>query len=167
MKKKNENGITLISLVITVLILMTISSVLVGSALNGMRLQELKKMQNDIQLLDDMVSSYYSKYGSLPFYKINNNVNVDTSYIFSTTFADSQKNVNDGDVYNIIDLNAFDGLTLNYGNDFYNYIDKTSSTMGTDIYIINDQSHQIYYLRGISVDGYTYYTNEFEKTNVN
>ena len=68
---------------------------------------------------------------------------------------------------NIIDLNAFDGLTLNYGNDFYNYIDKTSSTMGTDIYIINDQSHQIYYLRGISVDGYTYYTNEFEKTNVN
>ena len=150
--KINNKGITLITLVVAVSVLLIISSILVYNAKNGIKLRALKQMQNDIELLSDKIDAYYVKYGALPCEIIYPNSNI---YF--------EKGPNDNNVYYIIDLKAFDGIKLNYGDDY----SKITNTMSQeeikkyyDIYIINEQSHHIYYVKGIDVDGVMYYTND-------
>ena len=59
----------------------------------------------------------------------------------------------------MLDLKAFEGLTLNYGADFSNVTAENVADY-TDLYVINEQSHHIYYARGIEMDGVWYHTND-------
>lgn len=147
LKRKNK-GITLITLVVAVTILIIISSLLVYNAKTGIKLRNLKMMYNDIELLSDKVNSYYTKYGALP---------AEIEYEGNIYF---EPQPNDNDVYYVIDLNALDGISLNYGLDF-KHIESDDDTLAyNDIYIINEQSYHIYYARGIEMDGVVYYTND-------
>ena len=147
MKNKKIAGITLITLVIAVCILIIISSILIYNARTGIRLRSLKMMYNDIELLSDKVNSYYTKYGALP---------AEIEYKGNIHF---EPEPNDNDIYYIIDLNALDGISLNYGFDFKNITSENDTSTYSDIYIINEESHHIYYVRGIEMDGVIYYTN--------
>ena len=145
LKEKNK-GITLITLVIAVIILIIISSLLVYNAKTGIKLRTLKKMYNDIELLSDKVESHYAKYGALP---------AEFEYLGNIYF---EPEPNDNDIYYVIDLNALDGVSLNYGYDFKNITSEDDTLAYNDVYIINEQSHHIYYVRGIEMDGVVYYT---------
>ena len=147
LKEKNK-GITLITLVIAVIILIIISSLLVYNAKTGIKLRTLKKMYNDIELLSDKVESHYAKYGALP---------AEFEYLGNIYF---EPEPNDNDMYYVIDLNALDGVSLNYGYDFKNITSEDDTLAYNDVYIINEQSHHIYYVRGIEMDGIVYYTND-------
>ena len=62
----------------------------------------------------------------------------------------------------VIDLNALENLTLNYGKGFEK-ISTNGENEGitdNDIYVINENSHNIFYLKGITIEGKTYYTNQ-------
>ena len=76
MKKniKNNKGLTLISLVVAVSILIIISTMLVYNAKNGSKMRTLYLMENDIELLNDKISAFYTKYGALP---------IEIQYIFT------------------------------------------------------------------------------------
>ena len=65
-KIKKERGITLITLTVAICILIIILSVLVYNAQNGIKMRNLKMMQNDIEELSDKIDAYYVKYGALP-----------------------------------------------------------------------------------------------------
>ena len=106
-KRKNE-GITLITLAIAVVILVIISSLLVYNAKTGIKLRNLDMMYNDIELLSDKVNSFYTKYGALP---------ASIEYIEDIAF---QPEPNDSTIYYVIDLNALEGISLNYGYGFKN-----------------------------------------------
>ena len=71
-------------------------------------------------------------------------------------------NANDGDEYSVIDVEKFDGLTLNYGyeknGDFFKAKRKKSVDFETEFYIINNKTHQIYFPRGIFIKDTMYYT---------
>ena len=146
-KRKNE-GITLITLAIAVVILVIISSLLVYNAKTGIKLRNLDMMYNDIELLSDKVNSYYTKYGALP---------ASIEYIEDIAF---QPEPNDSTIYYVIDLNALDGISLNYGYGFKNITSEEDTLGNNDVYIINEDSHHIYYAKGIEMDGTVYYTNE-------
>ena len=153
MKKiyKSKTGITLITLVVAVSIMIIISSLLIYNARTGIKVRNYRMMQNDIELLNDKVEAYYVKYSALP---------ISIKYNVSTLPFESMLNPNDSsDGYYVLDLKAFEGLTLNYGVDFDKVTEATVADFN-DIYIINEQSHQIYYARGIELDGIIYYTNE-------
>ena len=108
-------------------------------------------MKNDIDLLEDKVSAYYMEYGALP---------VEIKYNVSPLPFESVKNPNDStDGYYVLDLKVFEGLTLNYGADFDRVTEDTVADYN-DLYVINEQSHQIYYVKGIEMDGMMYYTND-------
>ena len=149
MKKiKNNKGISLVSLTIAVIILVVLTSMLVYNAKNGIKLRTLKMMQNDIDLLSNEISAYYVKYGDVP---------AEIEYLGPINF---EKQPNDDDKYYVIDLSAFEDITLNYGLDYNNITSSADTVNLTDVYIVNKQSMHVYYAKGIAMDGIMYYTND-------
>lgn len=154
---KKHKGITLISLSIAVIIILTITGMLLYSAKDSIYIKNLTRMQNDIANLRDKVSLYYLEYGGIP---------VQTEYPDITNLKDAGViGANDTGKFFVLELEKLDGLTLNYGKDYEIYKEKdyTKLTDLTDIYIINEDSHNIFYVKGIRVieNGTTqmYYTD--------
>ena len=145
-QKRKNHGISLTSLTITVIVLIVITSVLVYNAKNGIKMRALNLMENDIEMLDDKINAYYVRYGALP---------IEIKYIGDIFFTPQ---ANDGPDYYVIDLKALEGITLNYGTDFNKINNENDTLENIDVYIINENSHQVYYAKGIQMDGVWYYT---------
>ena len=62
-KIKNSKGITLSTLVITVIIILILTGTTIYNAQGSIRIQKLTKLTNDIELLREKVSDYYNEYG--------------------------------------------------------------------------------------------------------
>lgn len=154
---KSEKGVSLISLGVAIIIMMIITSMLIYSTKDTMQVSKLNKMYEDISNLTDKVSAYYAQYGDIP---IKNKITEIPKGIESLMGANDQK----GEFY-VLDLKSIDGLTLNYGQD-YKEIQESNSNYDisekNDVYIINNRSHNIFYLKGITVDQKNYYTNYTE-----
>lgn len=147
---KSEKGITLLSLVIVIALMTIISSTVVYMSLDRFEINNLRKMFIDIELLQDKVSNYYLKYGALPILRDPNNTEIEygkQNLNFNTNSADD-------DAYYILDLEAMEGISLNYGKEGFKHPNTSK-----DIYIINRKSHTIYYVRGVELDGDKYYTS--------
>ena len=65
-KLKNSKGITLISLMVTIIALLIVSNMTIYSVKDSLGIGRLKDMQNDIENLNDKISAYYNQYGTLP-----------------------------------------------------------------------------------------------------
>ena len=154
MNLRNQKGINMITLSVAVIILVIITSILVYNAKDGTKIKSLNNLYNDIEQLNNKVSSYYLKNGDIP------KGDEYTEVAFIENLDDTQKNPNNEGKYYVINLNALEGVSLNYGKRFSN-----PDAEANDIYIINDVSHTIYYVRGIKVEDTTYYTvpDEWEK----
>lgn len=120
-KISQNKGITLVSLIITIVILLIIS----GVAINGMEVSTnvapYNNMIADITLLEDKVLVYYNKYGEIPI------------------IVDNNQTINER-VYYKIDVSKLENITLNYGTQ-----DEGDET---DIYLVNENL-EVYYLKGI------------------
>ena len=158
---KQEKGITMTALVITVIILLILTSMLIYNAQDSIHISRLTNLYNDIELLREKVSAYYNEYGKIPAEIIYTNETQlqNLSSVLST-------NNDTGDFY-VIDLEAMQGITLNYGKDYENVKnEQENANYYTDLYIINENSHNIFYVKGISITEYnetkTYYTDYIE-----
>ena len=156
---KNNKGITLVTMVITVLILLILLTTLTYTAYTNIGIRGLNKLYNDIRTLNDKVAVYYMENGKLPVGDMYATINVgdelgeDIELVTKDgTFTDQESLVNPNDytyengvgqaIYYRLDLGLFDNISLE--ND--------------GVYIINDQSHTIYYVEGVTLQGTTYYT---------
>lgn len=153
---KRSTGITLISLVIAVIIIVLITGMILYSAKDNIYIRNVTNMQNDIANLRDKIALFYAEYGEIP---------IKTEYQDIYNLPSEVIGANDTGKFYIIELEKLDGLTLNYGEDYETY--KANgyqySANLKDIYIINEDSHNIFYVEGIGVteDGRTqmYYTD--------
>ena len=153
---KRTTGITLISLVIAVIIILLITGMILYSAKDNIYIRNVTNMQNDIANLRDKIALFYAEYGEIP---------IKTEYQDIYNLPSEVIGANDTGKFYIIELEKLDGLTLNYGEDYETY--KANgyqySANLKDIYIINEDSHNIFYVGGIGVteDGRTqmYYTD--------
>ena len=140
---KNEKGITMITLVVTVLLLIIITGTLATNSYDSTQIAKLTKLDNDIKALNDRIAAYYVEHEELPImgnpYSKNDLRNVI-----------SDLSGNDGDEYYTIDLSLLDNITLNYGEDY--------AALSENSYIINTESHVISYLQGIRYKGVVYHT---------
>ena len=143
LKIKQEKGITMTALVITVIMILILTGVMVYNTQNSIEIKKLTDLYNDIELLRDKVSEYYSEYGKLP---------AKIKYTNTSGLSDVLSTKNDiGDFY-IIDLEAMQGITLNYGEEYEKVKnDETNANKYTDIYIINENSHNIFYVQGVEI----------------
>ena len=143
LKVKSEKGITLTVLILTVMILIIITSVMARNSFSSISISKLTKLQNDIEQLNDRIATYYVGTGKLP---INESETPMTKVDLSNVLNDMS--INDGDKYYTIDLSKLDNLSLNYGK----------GKKANDKYIINEETHVVYYYAGIEYDGEKYHT---------
>lgn len=155
---KENKGITIITLILAIVIMLIISSIILYNAKTGIGTRHLNNMYNDIRVLKDRVDIYYSKYGKIP--------TIGQAYT-NIPSEISKINPNDNNNYYVIDLESLENLTLNFGRGYKAYKNEQKEDEN-DIYIINEQSHNIYYVKGTVLDEKTYYTvpGEYNKIDI-
>ena len=155
-KIKSQKGISMITLAVAVMIIIIITGILIYKSKDGIKIQKIQDLYNDISILREKISTYYLKYGTTPNYTEYTNIeDMKSSNVFGT---------NDIGKFYIIDLEKLDALTLNYGLDFERAKKGNYSSLSEikDIYIINETSHNIFYVQGIEIEGKKYYTDQSE-----
>lgn len=158
-KMKEPKGVTLVALTITVTIILILTSAIIYNVRKNISIYKLEALQNDIMNLRDKVSSYYAQYGALPI--VNGVEYTNISKIMETGVISDA--VDTGNFY-VIKLSSLDNLTLTYGEDFEK-ISKNEVTTAEqingleDLYIINEDSHNIFYARGVTVDNERFHTD--------
>lgn len=179
MRFRENKGITLISLIVTVIIILILTSAMIFNTRNQLNMKTIQSLSNDIELLNAKVDDYYLKYGELPKlcdYTDPNSINFRNKAEFESALIEKKEarntefntslNENDGDEYIVIDLEKLGNLTLTYGYDTeYNHLKDVKKVIESDgdkiedeIYVINTKTHQIYFPHGIFVDNIMYYT---------
>lgn len=157
---KSEKGITMIILVITIMVLMVLS---IQVYMNLKPVTEIKIYENfrvDIANIEMFVEDFYKNSNKLPAVE---KYEQDLSML-----TEKVKNPNDGDVYYVLDLDEMilesgEKLDISLGKQgFEDY--KSGNKTNKDIYVINAETHTIYYLEGVKLDGEKFYTvNEFDE----
>ena len=161
MKKilKSQNGVTLTSLVIAVAVILILTGTIIVNVTGNLKTEKLRNMQSDIENLRDKVSTYYAQYGKIPA-----DVSIEYTNINGLQSAGVISEVADTGKFYVLDLSAMENVTLNYGKDYEKIRNKEATTEEqinslTDLYIINEASHNIFYVDGIELDGDRYYTD--------
>lgn len=126
------------TLVITIVLMIIIAGSIISVGLSNIEFKNLTSLYTDIKSINDKIAVYYNKYGTLPITK-----KFEGSYAFK-----SAANPNDdADSYYVIDIYKLDDLILT----------KKITWTNDDVYIINKETHMVYYPEGVTIDGETYY----------
>lgn len=133
-KIKCKQGITMVSLVITIVILMIISTTIVYNLSTTNSGVTYNNMVADINILEDKLLVYFNKYGEIP--KNSKTINIS------------------GVTYYGIDLSKLENVTLNYGKEY----NLNELTLDTDAYVVNNNL-QVYYLQGTKKAGEIHHEN--------
>lgn len=134
---KKNNGITIIALLITVIIILILAGTGIYQANLAAINSSINRMNADIKLLEGKVQIYYNKYQTIP---------IPQGQAEETIVPVEIKGTITGDQYYKIDLSKLENITLNYGN----------GTDGTkDYYIVNARTLKVYYLKGVSDENKT------------
>ena len=127
---KNQKGITLSYLIITIIILGILSTIAITSFNNSDDVGKYNKMIADITLLRDKILVYYNKNGEIPV-------------------IDNTSETIEGVTYNKIDVTKLRNITLNNGY----------SNEEGDYYLVNNDL-EVYYKKGTQKSGRTYHTDK-------
>lgn len=129
----SNKGITMVSLVITIVLLSILTGTITYNISLSNGLEEYNNMIADINLLKDKIIIYHNKYGEIPV-------------------TNRKFNLNETE-YKEIDLKKLENITLNYGDEYGQEKDLTTNS---DVYLI-DSNLNIYYLKGIKKSGEIYH----------
>lgn len=159
-KIKKENGVTLLILVITIIVLALISIPIIVNTTDIKELQEYTYLKSDIDKLREAIETTYADMDDLS--TIGPVYTGDFEFLNKVQGNDKVINPNDSNVYYVISLenlnsymNAQISLKYGSGNKEKNYEDNEYS--GPDVYIINERTKTIYYTNGVKYKGITYY----------
>lgn len=142
---KNQNGVTLIMLMITIIILALLAGVAIRNIDIGADIRNYNYMCADIELLESKIMTYYNEYGEIP-------IKEDTGVISNAkSMLGGQASSRDNDTYYQVDVQKLNNITLNFGG---------GTLANKDIYIINEQSHRVYYLKGATYEETLYHTKK-------
>lgn len=125
-------------LVITIVVMLIITTTVISLSTNNLKTKNLSNMYTDIKSLDDKVAVFYNQYGTLPLKE---------KFTGSTQFQVVANPNDDLDGYYVIDANKLNNLVLT----------KKLTWQNDDVYIINTKTHTIYYPKGVTLDGETFY----------
>lgn len=128
---KLQKGVTLLSLVITIVVILILTSTVIFQVNDTTQANRLNDLYADINLLEDKILVYYNNYSEIPVVENQSEISVIPQGIERE----------DTDKFYEIDLTKLQGITLKYGN-------KTDEK---DIYIVNNRNLKVYYLKGIEV----------------
>ena len=140
---KNEKGITLIVLIIVIIVIAILTASITTGVSSSMESRNYANMQEDLKNLKEAMKLYYEKNGKLP----------DMSVQSGVSFSGSEKNTYDNSTYYYIDPGAMYDAGIDYDRLTYG---KQEGDV-RDIYVVNQKSLEVYYLKGINMAGTTYH----------
>ena len=159
---KNQKGVTLTVLVITIIIILIISGTVINASTNSLVIRKVNDLFADIESISSKISMYYLENNELPVLgtKYASSVDEFRNLIDSNGAREDIINPNDGDDYYVIDLSKLENLSLNFGRDYENWKNQIAplSSQYQDIYVINGITHQIYYPKGKQYKNKHFYT---------
>ena len=135
---RNNKGITITTLVVTVIIMLILSSTIIMKISDSKDVSKLNNLYADIKILEDKVLEYYNDYGTLPV---------------GAKEQELPASITEATKYYEIDLNKLENITLNYGH----------GNDEKDIYVVNGDTLDVYYYKGVAYEGKKYYTYEYAK----
>lgn len=130
-KLKSNKGITIISLIVTIIVVLILTTVTITSTYTGSDYRRYKLMCADVEMLEDKILYFYRQYGDIP---VGNEV--------STLPTE----INNGHKFYEVNVNLLSNITLNYGDN-------------SDIYIVDSETFEVYYLNGVKYKNQIYYTD--------
>ena len=149
MKKiKNEKGITLVTLTITIVVLMILSFSINVSVKSTMETRNYNYVKEDIINLAEEVKAYYLKNNSLPIDKTK------TYNLADYGVPSEDINPNDYGNYYRINVSLLENISLNNGGINNNEANEETD----DMYVVNEYSLTVYYLKGATFGGQKHYT---------
>ena len=147
-KFKSENGITLIALAVTVIVMIIISVGLSATMTTNIEMKNYNKFKEDIITLSEATKLYYLNNGTLP---------VATDKVLTSIDVPSKdKNPNDNDKYYYIDMRLIPDAETYFGE---GNKDGTFTSTDNDLYVVNEKSLTVYYLKGAVLNGERHYTS--------
>ncbi len=147
-KFKSENGITLIALAVTVIVMIIISVGLSATMTTNIEMKNYNKFKEDIITLSEATKLYYLNNGTLP---------VATDKVLTSIDVPSKdKNPNDNDKYYYIDMRLIPDAETYFGE---GNKDGTFTSTDNDLYVVNERSLMVYYLKGAVLNGERHYTS--------
>ena len=160
MKLKNDKGVTLLVLTITIIVLFIVTGITISNSQSQLGIKKVNNLYNDIESIDTKISDYYLKNDSLPILEFAYLNSSNELALFCMANEEDKENINPNDdgSYYVIDLSKLENLTLNYGQDYKKWDSTSSFQKMQDLYIINEVSHQIYYPKGVTYNGEKYFT---------
>ena len=144
MKKR---GITAISLALTMAILLILVTIVGVSGIATYNTSLKMGLASELANIEVSVDNYYTKTGEYP---VKRNIQVDISNVTEKSKEQfkSENIVDNKVVLQEIDYNILGFKTLKYG------LGKDGEN---DIYAVSEKTGIVYYVKGLSVDGYTHY----------
>ena len=159
---KNEKGVTLTVLTITILIMIIITGTVIKASTNSLVIRKVNDLFTDIESINSKIATYYLENNEIPVLdtKYASSVEEFRELINSNGAKENIINPNDGDDYYVIDLSRLENLTLNFGHDYENWKSQENPVLSQyqDIYVINGLTQQIYYPKGIQYKNIHYFT---------
>lgn len=168
MKLKNDKGVTLLVLTITIIVLLIITSITIYNSKNQLAIKNVNNLYSDIESIGAKVTDYYLKNNALPVFEnayLNSRDDLDV-LLKRNGATENVINPNDDGAYYVINLSKLENLTLNYGRDYKNWSDDSSFQNYQDLYIINAVTHQIYYPLGIKLNSTVYFSRNIDTKEV-
>ena len=147
-KFKSENGITLIALAVTVIVMIIISVGLSATMTTNIEMKNYNKFKEDIITLSEATKLYYLNNGTLP-------VAMD-KVLTSIDVPSKDKNPNDNDKYYYIDMRLIPDAETYFGE---GNKDGTFTSDDNDLFVVNEKSLTVYYLKGAVLNGERHYTS--------
>lgn len=196
---KSKKGITLISMILTVIVLMIILGAIVYSSNSSFQMKKIESLYSDIDSLKDAISVYYVKNGTLPVYYSEYDIygqkvgykEIELSNADENTYLNIPKNDYDNlNSYYIVDITKLNNISLNnknnipegietgkYSPNLTEYMElpemekaqnkpELFKAIDKGMFIVNSKTHIVYYTKGITSDGVTYYTKNEEYSKI-
>lgn len=171
---RNNKGISLITVIMTVLVLTILLSTISYTAVKNTKVKAINQLYNDLRTVTDEVQLYYAKHNKLP-------ISQDLVYTVTDTYVEVQRdgvsqkynyisnvkldfilkpNLTSFSEENLYNPNDYDdstgvGKAVYYKVDLSKFDNVTLSNNGT--YLVNENSKTIYYYDGIEIYGEVYH----------
>ena len=145
---RNNNGITLVTLAITIVVMLILTVSITASMKSTIEIKKYNSVKEDIISLSETIKEFYLDNEKLP---------IDSSKVYKLSdygVPTKDINPNDSNDYYRIDISNFSEIELNNGENNNNENNQDTD----DMYVVNEKSLTVYYLRGAVLNGQKHYT---------
>lgn len=183
---KKENGITLVALITTIIVLTIISVPIIMNTSNITEYRKFTGFKKDLLNLKEAITNLYGTDNNLSS-DPNNDMYIGPEFTEWQTFINNVSNKSQGGnaiinpndkestetqiTYLVIDFNNLskkysEKYNINLKQLYYGERNKDLENTSDDVYIINIQSRTIYYVKGYEINNVTYYRYQEPYTKV-